>query len=150
MQVAEGEASAALKAYAERGCLFVGKTREETLELLIDEWRKEAVVTPEKHIILASTNEEVQTLNTLAQREMKRADKLGSLSIQVNGTRYHVGERILFLKNTKQFGGLKNGQLATIKSVDPVTKAAITAWPQPSKSTARILMITAFIYHFSS
>jgi Ti-type conjugative transfer relaxase TraA len=125
MQVAEGEASAALRAYAERGCLHVGETREKTFELLINQWQKEAVRNPEKHLILASTNEEVKKLNTLAQQEMKRAGKLGSLNVQVNGTRYHVGDRILFLRNTKQFGGLKNGQLATMISFDPILKAAI-------------------------
>ena len=114
--LAGGRAEDALKAFAERGRLFLGETREDVREKLLGDWKKEGVQRPEDNLILTSTRSEAKQLNTLAQQERQRGGALSEEGILVNGTRIYEQDRILFTKNNKALD-VRNGDFATVTHI---------------------------------
>ena len=76
---------------------------------------------PRGHLILASTNEEVDRLNQRAQEALREAGRLGFRSVRVGEERIHEGDRILFTDTDKRLGLVKS-EFATVAHVDMLTR----------------------------
>jgi len=114
---AAGEAKKALAMAAERGLVHKTRTAVDAKEKLIEDWKMDGLRRPEKNLILASRNEDVSELNLAAQTQRKRAGWLGRPTIDIEGTTFHVGDRVLFTRNCKLLG-VKNGHLGTLARID--------------------------------
>lgn len=119
-ELADGDVEKGLKAYAERGLVEVMRNREEALQELLWQWRRDGVRSPQRHVMLTGTNEEVDQLNAAAQAERQQAGKLGHLALRVGETTFHANDRVAFHENARQYGVL-NGDTGRILMVDPLT-----------------------------
>jgi ATP-dependent exoDNAse (exonuclease V) alpha subunit len=118
-QLQEGEAKEALKAYAERGLVWVEKTRDEAMSALVSEWRRSGgALRPHEHQVFVSTNEERRRVNALIQEALREEGKLGSAGIQVKGGEAFSGDRVMFLRRSA-FMGVENGDMGTVRRVNP-------------------------------
>jgi Ti-type conjugative transfer relaxase TraA len=116
---ADGRSKEALGMFAERGLLSVEGNRAKACAQLVNDWTANGgVEDPKNHLILAGTNDDVRALNALCQRErLKTADaatKLGAA--EVNGERFHQGDRVLFTKKDRELS-IENGEAGTITKV---------------------------------
>lgn len=113
---ADGEAEKGLAKYIERGLLVIRDKRDEAQKDLVDAWLADKNSYKDK-VIIASTNHQVKALNALAQGAREKAGELGERSLKLNGSEIHIGDRVLFTKNSRKFSVL-NGETATVKEVD--------------------------------
>ena len=112
----------ALRTYDEQKKLHFAPTRGEAERLLIERWKDGAAArNPRGHLILASTNEEVDRLNQRAQEALREAGRLGFRSVRVGEERIHEGDRILFTDTDKRLGLVKS-EFATVAHVDMLTR----------------------------
>jgi len=127
-QLATGRTGEALESYEERGNLHVSDTREVARAELIDRWDQDRISHPQdSRIILTHTNDEVQTLNSLARERMREAGALGEdVKVEtMRGTReLAAGDRVMFLRNERSLG-VKNGSLARVESVTAARMAVM-------------------------
>jgi Ti-type conjugative transfer relaxase TraA len=114
---ASGNAKEGLKEFAERGQLKVLDTPDEAKTQLISDWEKSGVAKPEENLILVGTNLEAKSINEKAQLKRFSAGKLGEDSVQIGSERAFAGDRVLFTKNSRDYG-VRNGQLATVEGID--------------------------------
>lgn len=123
-QFSQGDARAALEAYAKMGQLVVTKTREEALTSLVDRWRLDrGIDDPKGVLLLASLNAEVREVNRMCQQELQAAGKLGAEKIFVDGDYLHVGDRVrLGLGKDALKLGVKNGFTGEVLSVNLETR----------------------------
>lgn len=119
---ASGDAQEGLKEFAERGQLKVLDTPKEAKNALLSDWEKNGVERPEENLILVGTNIEAQGLNEKAQLKRFSAGKLGEDSVSIGSERAFAGDRVLFTRNSRAYG-VRNGQLATVESVDSRSKS---------------------------
>lgn len=115
--IAAGRAGKALQSYAERGLLTVCDDRNQAIEALISDWKREGVARPEDSLIITGTRLETAILNRRAQEEMRDAGKLGEKSIRLGNIRFYENDRVLFTKNSRLYN-VKNGSLGTVEKVD--------------------------------
>ena len=118
--MAQGKAKKALQSYAKRGMLTIADTGAGARAALIKDWRKGGLAHPEKHMMLAGTNRDVQHLNRKAQSLRQQKGMLGQRSVKVGDDRLHQGDRVLFTKNSSQ---VKNGDLGTVEKLYDLEKA---------------------------
>jgi ATP-dependent exoDNAse (exonuclease V) alpha subunit len=124
---ARGEAGRGLRAYAERELLFVGDTRKEATAQLIADWNSERSRELKDSLILAGTRATVSRLNHLAQAERRSRGELNEArGIEVNKETIFEGDRVLFTRNKKPLG-VRNGDLGTVKEVDPFRQVLTVA-----------------------
>lgn len=123
MQFATGRADLALQEYARRGLFHVAKSRAEASAKLIADWKTHGLTRPEECLIFTATRSERDYLNRLAQDERRKAGKVGFLPLAINGTRFHIGDRVTFTKNSKLFS-VQNGTMGTLLSLDPIRNVA--------------------------
>ena len=71
---------------------------------------------PHHHIILSAYRDDAFVLNRMAQSSRKEAGLLGRNSLRIKGQKIYEGDRILFTRNSHQYG-VKNGQFATVKAI---------------------------------
>ena len=117
-----GDPGAAPRTYDEQKKLHLAPTRDEAERLLIERWKDGAApMNPRGHLILASTNEEVDRLNQRAQEARREAGRLGFRSVRVGEERIHEGDRILFTDTDKRLGLVKS-EFATVAHVDMLTR----------------------------
>jgi len=96
--------------------------------LVADWYREHRVGTRKSLLIAASTNEEVNNLNELARDKLIQGKfvRRGHVIPTAHGSfRFAAGDRIIFTGNRKRIG-IYNSELATIKSINPLT-LAVTA-----------------------
>lgn len=118
-----GDAPSALEAFAERGLLYVAEDRAGAMNELIAAWRREGAVNPQDHLIFTGLNLEAVVLNRLAQQERKLLGALGSERVWVGAEPIHVGDRVLFTRNSATLG-VRNGDLGTVRAADPAAGRA--------------------------
>jgi conjugative relaxase-like TrwC/TraI family protein len=123
-QFAVGEAKPALEAYASRGLVSVLPSRDATLRAAVNDWKQAGIKHPQQNLLLAPTNLEVDVLNRLAQHTRREAGELGLKSLTVNESRFHRGDRVLFLENNRRYG-VQNGLLGTIENLS-LTRKTLT------------------------
>lgn len=129
----DGEAKLALAAYVDRGRAHRLASATDAQRALVAQWASDRQANPtESTIVLAYRRKDVHVLNQLARAIRKDATELGPdhLFETTNGTRaFSKGDRIYFLKNDRELGatvlkddrgrgGVKNGTLATIESIE--------------------------------
>lgn len=116
---AEGDAPAALRAYAERGLLSVAEDQEQARQNLIADWKERGCTQARDTLILTSTNYEAVILNRMAQAAREQAGLLGSRKVALHAVTLSTGDRVLFTQNSRLYR-VKNGSLGTVETVDPV------------------------------
>lgn len=123
--MARGEPGPALAMFAARNCITVRDDLQEAVQQACLDWTAEGLHTPHRAIILANTNELVHTANHLCQEHRLRAGCVDpSLSVRVFDeqsdacweSQVHVGDRVLFTKNSRQLG-VENGSLGTVTAI---------------------------------
>jgi conjugative relaxase-like TrwC/TraI family protein len=113
--VADGNATAALEAFAKRGMVKVSETKTEAMTELVKEWQRDGLPI-QNTLLIAGTRKEVQSINELAQRSRIEAGQLSGPSATVKGERWFVGDRLIFNENRKTLG-VVNGDKATVESI---------------------------------
>ncbi|WP_018010300.1 Ti-type conjugative transfer relaxase TraA [Sinorhizobium medicae] len=115
LDLARGNVSAALDAYAQRDLVRTGWTRDEAITALIAEWDHE--YDPAKStLILAHRRVDVRLLNEMARSKLVERGLIeaGHAFKTEDGTRqFAAGDQIVFLKNEGSLG-VKNGMLALV------------------------------------
>ena len=114
---ADGRAQEGLTAFAQKGLLQVSDTRDGAMRALLSDWQSQGKEKPSEHLILAGTNSEAATLNKRAQLLRFQAGELKGQSVAVGGSRFFVGDRILFNRNSRMHR-VRNGHLGTVQDVD--------------------------------
>lgn len=122
--IADGNATAALKVLAEKELLSIRRTREEAIDQLLDSWSKRGIDRPKDNLMIADNPNDVRVLNRLAQCRRKNTGALGAISVQVGREYLHKGERVRFLE-TSQLYGVTRGDLGTVERIEPLTKLAL-------------------------
>ena len=101
-----------------RGFVTVAATREEAMGRSAPAWSQRGLSNPKDHLMLASTNAEVNSLNDMAQKTRLAAGELGWKSVTVRDEKIHENDRVLFTENKKQLGVI-NSEFGTVTAVDP-------------------------------
>ena len=120
LDLARGNVSAALDAYAQRDMVRTGWTRDEAITALIADWDHE--YDPAKStLILAHRRIDVRLLNEMARSKLVERGLIeaGHAFKTEDGTRQlAAGDQIVFLKNEGSLG-VKNGMLARVVDAQP-------------------------------
>jgi len=129
---AVGNVAAALDPYKERGLLKSYDDVDTAMTRMMDAWSKVALYSPESARIIAGTNEQIHTLNTMAQRRrldeapasgliytnrfltIEHYDEKASLPYE---SQCYVGDRIVFTKTSRKYG-VWNGGVGTVTAFD--------------------------------
>jgi len=114
-EFAQGDPTKALRAFEERGFLFVTPTREEAMEKLIHKWKETGVEAPASSLLLAATRADARALNTEAQAQ--RHAQLGAEGIPVDGYYVYQGDRVRFTRNNF-LRGIENGSFGIVEVID--------------------------------
>lgn len=119
----EGRADEALRNYAERGRLKIGRDKEDAIKQLVAEWSKNGgIENPKEHVIFAQTRREARALNAAAQKERQRFGAVRSWGgVGVGEERIFVGDRVIFHKPLRKWGA-ENGHRATVLRVNPILR----------------------------
>ena len=114
-----GDAEESLKAFIQNKCFHLAESREQAMAKLIEQWKKDGgIEKPESVFLLASTNAEVTAINRDAQAARIEAKLVSAeKKIFANGVFLHEGDRVLFLKKSKELG-LDNGEMGTVVRAD--------------------------------
>ena len=113
--MADGNSSDALKAFADRGFVTVSESRAESMQAAISAWR-ESGTRPEDTLILAGTKKEVGTLNRLAQAARREAGELGESRASFAGQAVFENDRVMFTDNRRTLG-VTNGSRGTVCAI---------------------------------
>ncbi len=120
LDLARGNVSAALDAYAQRNMVRTAWTRDEAITALIADWDQE--YDPAKAtLILAHRRVDVGLLNEMARGKLveRGVIEAGHAFKTQGGTRHFAaGDQIAFLKNEGSLG-VKNGMLARVIEAQP-------------------------------
>ncbi len=119
--MAFGRSKEALEAFAKRGLLSVSESRIDAMNKLITDWKQEGLARPNECLIITGTRLEATVLNRMAQAERLAAGKLEPQSCSIANETYHIGDRILFTKNSAKLG-VTNGSTGTLLSIEPMVK----------------------------
>jgi conjugative relaxase-like TrwC/TraI family protein len=116
--IAKGDAEGFLRAYAERGYLRVERTRPQVETALLVDWKAGGgAFQPERHVIAASTNQQVDAYNRAAQKDRIAAGLVATRhSLRVGEETFYAGDRITFQKNSRKLN-VFNGDTGTILAV---------------------------------
>ncbi len=87
-------------------------------EALIEEWKEEGILSPEKNVILTETRAEALELNQAAQDERKRAGVLEEESLAVGTEALFAGDRVFFSKSDRTLG-VRSGDFGTVETLLP-------------------------------
>lgn len=116
-QFADGDARGALTQYALAERLHVEPTRADAMDRLIEHWQTQKTRDLSQTIILAGTNEAVDSLNARAQSaRIRRGELEGAYSARLGSGTVYEGDRVLFTKN-QYARGILNGDFGTVEIV---------------------------------
>jgi conjugative relaxase-like TrwC/TraI family protein len=91
---------------------------------MVQAWSEGGIVAPREHIMLTGTRAEAKRANLRAQEATRQAGVLSEEYVELNDTRFHVNDRVMFLKNNTPLG-VRNGQLGTIVELRPSEEAML-------------------------
>lgn len=113
-----GDAKLVLRLFAECGKLRVNENQEQTEERLIRDWKERGgLEQPKDHVIVVSTNQEVERYNALAQRERSLAGKLDMRQgVKVGEETMYPGDRVIFTQKARKLG-VENGDRGVLVAV---------------------------------
>jgi Ti-type conjugative transfer relaxase TraA len=122
---AEGRPLEGISAYREAGYVTLSQNGNQRDDALIASWKKENALKKSSTLILATTNEHVQRLNSYARIALKEEGILNNKDKEFfvttrDGSKeerlFQKGERIVFTKNSREIG-VRNGQFGTIEFI---------------------------------
>jgi ATP-dependent exoDNAse (exonuclease V) alpha subunit len=128
-RLSEGKAQAVFDDLKARGLLHVSATKEDTFRAVIRQWQDRGLADPGRHVIIAQTNAERDTLNQLARDTRKEHGFLRTKSIRLGPDRkqFYENDAVLFatpgggdrktMPALKHYG-IVNGSTATLVKVD--------------------------------
>lgn len=120
--VAEGRAAEALTEFAQRGLVNVLDSKEQAMQEMVGDWAKDALP-PSKTLLLASTRADVARLNALAQEACANGQDASTQKVQIGGSDYHLGDRVMFTRRYATLG-VVNGDRGTLRHFDSGRNAA--------------------------
>jgi len=136
----EGDAAQAIKSYVDRGRVTIGRDKRDTIQKLVETWTAEGGTRrPEQFAVFVQTKAEAREVNGRCQAARLEAARTPHLANTSNGEeRFYRGDRVLFHKAARLYGGIENGTRGTILSVDPIrAEAKIRLDETPLPSPAR-------------
>jgi hypothetical protein len=113
--VREGSVGDALREYAKRGRITLGRDPEATRTALVRDWWSNGG--PTEGVMIAFRRVDVADLNARARSLMAATGQLEEASLEVAGLEFAVGDRVLLRRNDRRLG-VANGDRATITTVD--------------------------------
>lgn len=136
---AAGEVRQALQALSERELIKTSDSVSEAMEATVAHWASlGAARQPGQAIILASTNDQCEALNQLAQQHRLAAGILNPKQsllirdVQEDGNAYesrvHQGDLILVTRNSRAVN-IDNGDVGTVTGVNTLTKNLVVQFP---------------------
>ena len=132
---AKGAVAPALAMFAERNLVRTDDDIEDVMNRMCLDWTAQGLTTPEKAIILTSTNEESEKANQICQKHRALAGCINTKNwLEVTDVneeddvtyrnKVHVGDRVLCTRNsTNRSGyGVNNGSLGTVVDVNTMRR----------------------------
>lgn len=114
---AAGDARAGIAAYASRGLLSCGETKQDAIKKLVADWFQHRAEDLSNSLILAGTRADIKELNRVVQVERRRRGALGTKDGARRGDEeFYVGDRVLFTKNKRRQGYL-NGDFGVVEEI---------------------------------
>ena len=112
---------------------------------MVEAWRRAGGdIHPDKHLMLAARKVDVQKLNHEAQDIRLASGELSARSIDVNGDKIRLGDRIVFTKNSRDFD-VKNGQFGKITSLDLEAKqVTVNLEDRKGKAAIRVVNLNQY------
>jgi conjugative relaxase-like TrwC/TraI family protein len=118
LQLSEGQAELALRAYDRRGLVSVANSRDEAITSLLSAWADSGgTINPKDHAILVGTNEERRTINAMAQEMRRSRGELGELSVTIGESSAYLHDRVIFRRRNK-FLRVENGDCGEVVGAD--------------------------------
>lgn len=118
----EGEVEKMLENYVKRGRLKVARNRDYAAKELVKEWSADGhSKRPERAIILTQSKEEARQINRLCQAERLLDGNIKKKAALIHGTKYHVGDRVLFRKQLPM-KGILNGYQGTVVATNSLRR----------------------------
>jgi conjugative relaxase-like TrwC/TraI family protein len=119
LDLAAGDAASALRSFADHGLVTVAADRGSAAAALAADWAaRGGAADPDRHLILAATNDEAAALNRLCRVERARAGAVTGPPVRLDGSEVAAGDRVLFTRNSRLLG-VTNGSLGTVVRADP-------------------------------
>ncbi len=120
----DGQTRDALDAYLDHDRIIVAGSDELQQRLLADWMSLVHAHDLEQTLIVVRTRVEADGLNAAARQLLVDAGRLGSLQVEIVGSEFAVGDRVVCLRNDRRLG-VDNGTRATITYVDPNTRSLV-------------------------
>ena len=131
-QVVGGRSKSALDSYAERGLLKVSESREEAMDALVEDYKKDGLATPNGRVIITGTRSEAGILNKKVQAARKEEGHLGTQSAVVEQQKIHVNDRVMITRRSP-IHRVENGDVGTVIAIDN-TRGVMTVDVEGEKS----------------
>lgn len=116
----DGKPAAAVRAYADRGCLSKHETRGSAIESIVARtYAKRTEAPNQSSLMLAFRRDEVAKLNRLMRERLLGDGSLGEateIMTSEGPKEFARGERLYFLKNDRRLG-VVNGSMGTLETV---------------------------------
>lgn len=149
---ASGQLEAAMDAYDENGCIHYLKKKEEALTKLVAQWKGayQSGKSMKEMIALAYTREDVKALNALIRDIRVEAGDFAEVkrvSCERGVIDLAVGDRIVFLKNSSQFG-VKNGRFAMVDLIEKRGGSTVLYATLDGDAARKVVIDTAKYKHF--
>lgn len=114
--VAGGSPARALALLQRDRLLRLHPCAEAARTAVVQDWFKDAAG-PADRLMLAGTREEVRDLNLRAQALRVKAGQVGALRFEVDGRKFHLGDRVVFGRNDRLLG-VRNGGVGELFAYD--------------------------------
>lgn len=116
-EFSRGDARAALRRFAERGLVKILDSKADMIRTLTKDYLAAAgEVGFVETLALTGTRAEARRLNKEIQLARRARGELGALRMELEGEDFHVGDRVLFKRNSKKIGVL-NGDRGEVVSM---------------------------------
>jgi conjugative relaxase-like TrwC/TraI family protein len=116
-QLRDGDLTAAVAAYHARGRLVVADTADTLREQLVGDWWHATGEHDADAVMIAARRSDIDDLNARARSRLAADGQLAGRPLEVAGTEFQVGDRVLCLRNHRNLGVL-NGTRGTVTHVD--------------------------------
>jgi Ti-type conjugative transfer relaxase TraA len=113
---ADGRAEEALGAFIQRGLLKIAESKQEAIQLLVQDWSTDGL-RPKDTMLIAGTRADVAELNEAAQQSRLSKGEIGGEPIQFSSGVFFVGDRVMFTKAYPVLG-VVNGDRGYLESYD--------------------------------
>ena len=116
-QFSRGQARQALRGFAERGLVHVLSTKSDAIRALTEDFLQSARETGfAETLVLTGTRAEARRVNREVQLRRRLDRELGDDRAVLAGEAFHVGDRVLFKKNSRKLGILNGtrGQVVAL------------------------------------